>query len=177
LLEAPSWSAKQRFVLVFCWLRLEIRCKQSIILYNLPYNCSRRVTYSFLSFILDASHRIVVDSFKYFWLTFYRQYLMTIIMICINWVCFMPELVCYYVDFVNVYIFISNYASLTLIVLNCMAWLGLKNNLNVLKRLKSAYIKCVKHSLVAIVVIDLILCSLNLVYLHLTLFFSLQLQS
>jgi len=52
-------------VLVVAELDTNFNANKSYTLIFVQYNCSRRVTYSFPSFVLDASHLKVVDRFKY----------------------------------------------------------------------------------------------------------------
>jgi len=46
-------------------LDMNFNTNKSYTLICVPYNCSRGVTYSVPSFVLDASHLKVVDRFKY----------------------------------------------------------------------------------------------------------------
>jgi len=69
VLLAPSWRAQQRLLnicaSVVAELDMNFNENKSYTLTLCPYNCSRRVTYSFPICTGCYSHLKVVDSFKY----------------------------------------------------------------------------------------------------------------
>jgi len=117
VLLAPSCRAQRRLLnicaSVVAELDMTFNAHKSDTLIFVPYNCSRRVTYSFPSFVPDASHLKVVDRFKYLGhiistVSDENDYILNQMSL------FLPEQTCYYVDLVNV-TYLSNYVFLNLL--------------------------------------------------------------
>ena len=147
VLLAPSWSAQQRLLNicanVVAELDMKFNVNKSYTLIFVPYNCSRRVTYSFPSFVLDASHLNVVDSFKYL------GHIISTVSDDNDDI--LNQLSMF---FARANVLLRRFGKCNVSVKLCLfktfctqfygAALWQRYNITVLKRLKAAYIKCVK---------------------------------